>query len=79
MFSLARTRLCLQCVMGRQRREGEEEEEEEKSGVQREEVCIRATQATFLQLLTEILPTSITFTSKTHRYETSTLCRLAVI
>ncbi len=69
MFSLAHACLCLQCVMGRQRRGvvEEEEEEEEKSGVQKEEVCVCAegdTAATFLQVPTEIQLTSITSTSR---------------
>lgn len=58
LFSLANACLCLQCVMGRQRRGVEEE----KSGVQKEEVYVCAegeTEATFLRLLTEILLTSI--------------------
>lgn len=40
VFSLAHACLCLQSVMRRQRGEVEEE----KSGVQKEEVCVRATQ-----------------------------------
>lgn len=59
MFSLAHACLCLQCVMGRQRRRVVEEvEEEEKSGVQKEEVCVCTegdTAATFLRLPAEIL------------------------
>lgn len=63
MFSLAHACLCLQCVMGRQRRGAVEA----KSGAQEEEVYVCAegeTEATFLQLLTEILQTSIISTCR---------------